>query len=326
MSIIRIAFRLIFAMIVLLPGLAFAQDTRNVDVRFPRGASGTTINDSITGYQAVNYRVGVSAGQRMSVQLDGSNASNYFNITGPGASEALFNSSISGNSTSFVIPSSGNYTISVYLMRNAARRNETSSYALTLYVEGAAAAAPRPTQPAPAPDFADGLQGGPDYWQVQTGGVTLNVRSGPSTGNDVIGVVRDGDTLQNFGCAMSGTTRWCQIRTPNGVRGWVSGRYLHESFGTAPRPTPLPTPLPVPLPTPVPSKPTPDNVSTNQMPRYCAGEASAEYGVRPQDITTNTAFRSGNYYVSQGWFDNPGDSTTFFNCWFNLDGSFNRVD
>ncbi|MDB5586095.1 MAG: hypothetical protein JWP26_1065 [Devosia sp.] len=322
MNAIKIVFRLIFTMIVLLPGAALAQDARSVDVRFPRGASGTTINGSVSGYQSVNYRIGVSAGQRMSVQLDTSNASNYFNITGPGASQALFNSSISGNSTSVVIPSSGNYVVSVYLMRNAARRNETASYQLSLYVEGAAAAAPRPTPP--APDFADGLQGGPDYWQVQglAGGDTLNVRSGPSTGNAVIGTVRNGDVLQNFGCTMSGSTRWCQVRMPNGSRGWVAGRYLHESFGASPRPTPRPTPLPV----PIPSSPPANGVSTSQMPRFCAGEASAEYGVRPQDITTNMAFRSGNQYVSQGSFDNDNDSSTFFNCWFNLDGSFDRVD
>lgn len=91
--------------LALLPSVAFAQST--VDVRFPRGASATTINGSITGDQAINYRLSVTAGQRMSVQLDTDNSSNYFNIGAPGASEALFVGSMSGNSTSFVIPSSG---------------------------------------------------------------------------------------------------------------------------------------------------------------------------------------------------------------------------
>src|SRR6218665_2752947 len=96
---------------------AMAQDSRTVDVRFPRGTSGTTVNDSVSGYETIKYRLGVSAGQRMDVTLDTDNASSYFNITAPGASEALYNGSISGNGTSVVIPSSGNYTISVYLMR-----------------------------------------------------------------------------------------------------------------------------------------------------------------------------------------------------------------
>jgi hypothetical protein len=71
----------------------------------------------------------------MSVQLDSSNSSLYFNIVAPGASAALYNSSIDGNGTSVAIPSSGNYVIQVYLMRNAARRGETANYTLTLYVE-----------------------------------------------------------------------------------------------------------------------------------------------------------------------------------------------
>jgi hypothetical protein len=208
---------------LLVPALAMGQDARTVEVHFPRGTSGTTLNDTITGYQSVNYHLGVSAGQQMSVQLDTSNSSAYFNIIAPGASEALYNGSVSGNSASIVIPSSGKYTIQVYLMRNAARRNETANYSLTLYVENASA---RPTQ---AP--------------------VVNASS-------------------------------------NGA---------------------------------------PTAVSTDMMPRYCAGEASAKFGVRPQDITTNMAFKSGNNYVSQGYFDNNG-SSTFFNCYFGLDGSFKSVN
>jgi hypothetical protein len=114
------------ALAVTMLSLAFAQsDVRTETVRFPRGSSGTTIEDSITGYESVRYSVGVSAGQTMDVQLDTDNASNYFNITAPGAREAVYNGSISGNGTSLIIPSSGNYIIDVYLMRNAARREET---------------------------------------------------------------------------------------------------------------------------------------------------------------------------------------------------------
>jgi hypothetical protein len=199
---------------------AFAQ-ARTETVRFPRGTSGTTIENTITGNESVRYSIGVSAGQTMDVELDTDNSSNYFNITAPGASEALFNGSVSGNSTSFVIPSSGNYIVDVYLMRNAARRGETANYDLTLYIENTA------TTPA----------------------------------------------------------------------------------STAPRPTSAQ------------QNATPSHLDTSQMPRFCAGEASAEYSVRPQDITVNPAFQSGNRYVSQGYFDRDGD-TTFFNCWFALDGSF----
>lgn len=114
---------------------ALADDVRREAVHFAPGTSGSTIKSKVTGYQSVQYSLGVRAGQRMNVQLDSGNGSLYFNITAPGASEALYNSSIDGNGTSVTIPSSGNYLIDVYLMRNAARRNETANYTLTLYVE-----------------------------------------------------------------------------------------------------------------------------------------------------------------------------------------------
>ncbi len=112
---------------------AFAQDgARTETVHFAKGTSSKAIKGSIKGYQAVNYKVGVAAGQTLKVDLKTSNASSYFNITAPGAQAAMFIGSTSGNSASVKIPSSGDYTVQVYLMRNAARRNETASYTLTI--------------------------------------------------------------------------------------------------------------------------------------------------------------------------------------------------
>lgn len=316
----------IFATIVMLTlgqgAIALAQDARSVEVRFPRGQSGTTISESITGYEAVDYHLGVSAGQTMSVQLDTDNASNYFNITAPGASAALFIGSSEGNSTTFQIPSSGTYTISVYLMRNAARRNETADYDLTIHVDGRAAQAQ-----APAPvqnDFADGLAGGPDFWQVHglASGDTLNVRSAPSTGSAVLGRLVEGDIVRNGGCQMTGSTRWCSIETSRGLAGWVAGRYLHESMAATTLPAPTTRPAPAVAP---PAQTAGNTVSVADMPRYCVGEASAKFGLRPVNFTTNAAFRTGDMYVSQGWFDEDGEST-FFNCYFQLDGSFIAVN
>lgn len=134
MSLARI-FRVaaVFLMIAGTPSLA--DDVRRETVRFAVGTSGTTINSKVKGYDSVQYSLGVRAGQKMSVQIDSSNASLYFNITAPGASEALYIGSIDGNATTVTIPSSGNYVIDVYLMRNAARRGETATYSLSLYVE-----------------------------------------------------------------------------------------------------------------------------------------------------------------------------------------------
>jgi hypothetical protein len=122
-----------FAILAAMP--AVADELRRETVRFAPGTSSSTIKASVKGYQSVQYGVSVTAGQKMSVQLDSRNSSLYFNVTAPGADAAMYNSSIDGNGTTITIPSSGKYLIDVYLMRNAARRNESANYDLTLYVE-----------------------------------------------------------------------------------------------------------------------------------------------------------------------------------------------
>ena len=126
---------LIFGVVMMAAVPSVADEMRRETVRFATGSSSSTIKSSVKGYQTVQYALSVTAGQKMSVQLDSRNTSLYFNVTAPGADAALYNSSIDGNGTSITIPSSGKYLIDVYLMRNAARRNETASYDLTLYVE-----------------------------------------------------------------------------------------------------------------------------------------------------------------------------------------------
>lgn len=126
---------LILGLAILSAVPAVADDTRRETVRFAPGSSSSTIKASVKGYQTVQYALSVTAGQKMSVQLDSRNKSLYFNVTAPGADAAMYNSSIDGNGTSITIPSSGKFVIDVYLMRNAARRNESASYDLTLYVE-----------------------------------------------------------------------------------------------------------------------------------------------------------------------------------------------
>ena len=46
---------------------------------------------------------------------------------------------------------------------------------------------------------------------------------------------------------------------------------------------------------------------------------------KAQDIPTKVAFKSGNRYVSQGYFEGAGGAT-FFNCWFDLSGNFQSVN
>lgn len=60
---------------------------------------------------------------------------------------------------------------------------------------------------------------------------TLNLRSGPSTHESVVGEIGIGSVMRNLGCKMAGGQRWCQVARPEdlGSKGWVAGRYLRES-------------------------------------------------------------------------------------------------
>ena len=126
-----------FAMVFSLD--AYSQDERYENVRFSRGANSTAIKSSITGYHSVNYTLDAKAGQTMTVDLKTNNTSNYFNIYKPGkgpGDQAMYIGSTKGNSFFGALPASGKYTIQVYLMRNAARRNETANFTLTIGVTG----------------------------------------------------------------------------------------------------------------------------------------------------------------------------------------------
>ncbi len=125
---------------------AAAQQKTNVN--FAKGASSATLKGSIKGDQDHSYLVTARAGQTLTVDFKPTNASAYFNILAPGSNgEAMFIGSTAGNRFSGPLAVSGAHTIQVYLMRNAARRNETANYTLTVGVKGGATAA-RPSRDA----------------------------------------------------------------------------------------------------------------------------------------------------------------------------------
>lgn len=84
---------------------------------------------------------------------------------------------------------------------------------------------------APPPD--DSLDGGPDFWKVTglASNERLGVRLEPKSGSTVLATLQNGEIVRNLGCRMTGSTRWCRIRSTAGmdVTGWVAGRYLRES-------------------------------------------------------------------------------------------------
>lgn len=199
---------------------------RTERVRFERGSTTATLRGRITGYEIVDYMVGAEAGQTMIVNMTTESGANYFNLMAPGETEvAFFNGSINDNSYVGRLAETGDYTIRVYQMRSAARRQETANY--TLNVEIASA------------DYADGLSGGPDFWQVSTaGGGKADMHETPSDNSGVMDSLGDGTTLRNRGCRISEGRRWCSVESLGDppTRGWVVGDLLRESGYVEPQP------------------------------------------------------------------------------------------
>jgi hypothetical protein len=75
----------------------------------------------------------------------------------------------------------------------------------------------------------DGHAQDPAQWEVTgvEGGATVNLRKGPSTGDEVVAELSKGTILRNLGCTGEGASRWCQVALgEGGVGGWASARYL----------------------------------------------------------------------------------------------------
>lgn len=105
-------------------------------VQFSKGKSAAQLRGSIKGDRDATYTVNARAGQTLAVSLTSTNASLNFNISAPGSQESMFIGSVQGAKANVVLPVDGNYVVQVYLMRNAARRNETASYTLDVAVTG----------------------------------------------------------------------------------------------------------------------------------------------------------------------------------------------
>ena len=136
---------LLLAMLVAIPCVAVhATDAiQSKPVQFAKGATSATVQGTLTGEQTVDYKLRARAGQTMKVSLKTSNGANYFNVLPPGSQDvAIFIGSSDGNDWTGTLPADGEYSIRVYLMRSAARRNEVADYSLTVGITGSAAAIP----------------------------------------------------------------------------------------------------------------------------------------------------------------------------------------
>lgn len=132
---------ILLVLVLLLPGVLLARAApENIINKQIKVTEGTTANirDAIRGYRSTSYLFRAKAGQRLKVTLKTTNGANYFNIYAPGhgpGDEAMHAGDISGNSFDSMLTENGDYSVNVFLMRSAARRNETARYTLSIRLD-----------------------------------------------------------------------------------------------------------------------------------------------------------------------------------------------
>lgn len=127
---------LVAAAIVMQSGTAMAQRTER-QVTFRPGATSIELRGVIRGDADITYRLQTVAGQVMQVLFTPANRSCYFNAFDPGRTEAVHIGASAGNEFARSPTVAGDYRIQIFLMRNAARRNETCRYRISFEVTGA---------------------------------------------------------------------------------------------------------------------------------------------------------------------------------------------
>lgn len=171
------------------PSADAGKGIRTERVHFKKGASSAVIEARITGDETVDYVLGAKKGQYMNVSMATNNAANYFNIIAPGETDvAMFNSSMGENQFEGALPASGDYKVRVYLMRSAARRNETAKYRLEMSISGAPGEA---SGTKAGPSESDALVPGTNYHA--TGDIPCAMAKGQPTGSCPFGVTRKGN-------------------------------------------------------------------------------------------------------------------------------------
>lgn len=125
--------KIILCMACAYSSLSIADDgIRRGQVELKKETKNQSVKGVIKGYQFVDYALSANAGEHVNIRLQTSNTAAYFNVLPPNSETAVFVGSTSGDQAKLTLTENGIYTIRVYLMRNAARRNETARYALAV--------------------------------------------------------------------------------------------------------------------------------------------------------------------------------------------------
>lgn len=120
------------------PSFAAEDAERSVKpVQFKKGSSSATLTGRIQGRQYVDYTLRGGAGQHVALKLEASSASAYVNLLPPGSPDAaMYIGQVGDNRFEGLLPDDGVYTLRVYLVRAAARRDAATRYTLTIAVTG----------------------------------------------------------------------------------------------------------------------------------------------------------------------------------------------
>lgn len=133
----RLLCQMLTGVMLIIASIAHAEEIQSRLVTFEKGHTAITIADKIKGGQTIDYVLHAKEGQNVKIALKTNHGANYFNVLPPGSNgEAIFIGSSGGTHWTGNLPLDGEYRVRVYLMRSAARRNETASYALTINITG----------------------------------------------------------------------------------------------------------------------------------------------------------------------------------------------
>ena len=167
-------------------------DIRKENVQFSKGASDATIKGRIKGDETVDYVLRAKAGQTMTVNFKTSNRMAYFNVLAPDSDQALFVGSDAADGSRFTaeLPKDGEYSIRVYLIRAAARRNETANYTLNVAIAGGSTVAAAAAAEAPA-------AAGPFDQRLELNGISFHVASPNKPSDNTVRIVPSGLAIDN---------------------------------------------------------------------------------------------------------------------------------
>ena len=87
----------------------------------------------------------------------------------------------------------------------------------------------------PGPGGASGSEGRIVTIAGVPQGDVLNVRSGPGTGNAIVGALSNDTQVRELRCDTQGGSRWCEIEMMTDMRGrgWINARYIAGSNTSA---------------------------------------------------------------------------------------------